>query len=476
MNRDLAAARSQKAELELKARYIRDLIKSGGVVESSDVINSELIRRLNEQRVTLRAQLAEQSSTLLDNHPRIKELKAQIDDLERQIRDEAARLARSFENDAKMAGARMESLSRGLDQLKQLAASTNGQDVELRALEREAKAQRDLLESYLAKYREATARDSLGAAPGDARIISRAVVSNTPFFPKKMPVVLIATLATLFMCAGFITTGELLAGNVYRGGRVIVEPAAETVAEPVTAAVEAPPAKTRSWLPKGLFRAKAKPQAPVEPLMEAAAPAPAANELTIADIAQALRQAGEGGKRIAVVGAAAGIGTTMTAVAIARDLARDARVILIDLALDRPKLAAITADPRAPGITDLVRGTASFGQIIARDRFSRVQVIPAGRAGLDVAAVIGSERLKMAFDALARTYDHIVIDAGAAPHAMDGHIARLAPCAVLVAIGLAAGKFDAIRDHLANAGFSDIAVFNGAAPALVPEGETVVAA
>ena len=44
------------------------------------------------------------------------------------------------------------------------------------------------------------------------------MVSNTPYFPKKMPIVLIATLATLFIAAGFITTGELLAGNVYRAG------------------------------------------------------------------------------------------------------------------------------------------------------------------------------------------------------------------------------------------------------------------
>ena len=46
------------------------------------MLNSELMRRLSEQRVTLRAQLAEQSSTLLDNHPRIKELRAQLADLD----------------------------------------------------------------------------------------------------------------------------------------------------------------------------------------------------------------------------------------------------------------------------------------------------------------------------------------------------------------------------------------------------------
>src|SRR3954470_24290977 len=286
-NRDLAAARSQKADLEAKAKFIRDVLKRGAPVEYSDMINSELIRRLNEQRVTLRAQLAEQSSTLLDNHPRIKELKAQISDLDKQIRDEAARLARSFENDARIAGARVESLQSSLDQLKVQAASTNGQDVELRALEREAKAQRDLLESYLAKYRETTARDSLGAAPGDARIISRAVVSNTPFFPKKMPIVLIATLATLFVTAGFITTGELLAGNVYRG--VVVEPVAEPVAEAIAVPAEAPVAK-RSWLPKGFIRTKTVQAGRVDPPpMQAAASAaaPAASELTIVDIAQA---------------------------------------------------------------------------------------------------------------------------------------------------------------------------------------------
>src|SRR5437660_8099889 len=129
-NRDLAAARSQKNELESKARFIRDLLKRGANLESADVINSELIRRLNEQRVTLRAQLAEQSSTLLDGHPRIKELKAQIGDLDRQIRDEAQRLVRALENDARVASAKLDSLGASLDQLKHQAANVNEQDVQ----------------------------------------------------------------------------------------------------------------------------------------------------------------------------------------------------------------------------------------------------------------------------------------------------------------------------------------------------------
>ena len=109
MNAQLAAARAQKADAEAKAKLIRQMLKTGEPIESSDVLNSELIRRLSEQRVTLRAQLAEQSSSLLDNHPRIKELRAQIADLDQQIRHEAEMLARSLENDAKLAGARVDS-------------------------------------------------------------------------------------------------------------------------------------------------------------------------------------------------------------------------------------------------------------------------------------------------------------------------------------------------------------------------------
>ena len=210
LNTQLNNARALKSDAELKARLIREMLQSGKPIEASDVINSELIRRLSEQRVTLRAQLAEQSSTLLDNHPRIKELKAQLSVLDSQIRDEASKVSRSLDNDARIAGGRVEGLSNSLDQLKKQATSTNGQDVQLRALEREAKAQRDLLESYLAKYREANTRENIDAAPADGRIISRASVSNAPAYPKKLPIVLIATLATLLLSAGTIATGELL--------------------------------------------------------------------------------------------------------------------------------------------------------------------------------------------------------------------------------------------------------------------------
>jgi uncharacterized protein involved in exopolysaccharide biosynthesis len=212
LNTQLATARAQKADAEAKAKLIRDMLKSGEPIESSDVINSELIRRLSEQRVTLRAQLAEQSSSLLGNHPRIKELRAQIADLDQQIRKEAETLARSLENDAKLADARVAAQLVTFNQLKKQAETSNEDDVQLRALEREAKSQRDLLESYLAKYRDASARGTLDSSPPDARIISRATPSSVPAYPKKLPTIAIASLATFMLMCGLVVTRALLQG------------------------------------------------------------------------------------------------------------------------------------------------------------------------------------------------------------------------------------------------------------------------
>ena len=233
LNTQLNNARALKSDAESKARLIREMLESGKPIEASEVLNSELIRRLAEQRVTLRGQLAEQSSTLLDGHPRIKELKAQLADLDRQLREEASKISRSLDNDARIAGARVEGLSASLEQLKKQATSTNGQDVQLRALEREAKAQRDLLESYLAKYREATTRENIDAVPADGRIISRASVSNAPAYPKKLPIVLIATLATLMLSAGAIVTGELLRITAPRAAAVFASVSAPVRVSPV---------------------------------------------------------------------------------------------------------------------------------------------------------------------------------------------------------------------------------------------------
>jgi succinoglycan biosynthesis transport protein ExoP len=462
LNAQLAAARTLKADAGAKSKLIREMLKSGDPIDSSDVLNSELIRRLSEQRVTLRAQLAEQSSSLLENHPRIKELRAQIDDLDKQIRHEADNVARSLENDAKLADARVEAQMATFDQFKGQAATTNEQDVQLRALERDAKSQRDLLESYLAKYREASARDTIASAPPDARVISRAMVSSVPAYPKKFATVLIATLATLLLCSGMVVTREFLAnpaigaaGGALRGPRPVNAAAAAAAAARVGQA----PAATESLAAR--LAAVVKGPRPVGVPVSA-----------IEEFAHNLHRAGDTGSQIAFFGGAPQLDTSGIAIKFARSLAKDGRAVLVGLGSGDSAIKEISGDPSAAGLAELGAGTASFGDIITKDNASGLNLILSGRAPANRSALLAAPGTAKSFQALAMTYAHVVIDAGALDGADMAAIAALAPHAILLVETLSNLATDKARERLEDAGFDDVTILVAGRPDAATSGAT----
>ena len=467
LNTQLNNARALKSDAESKARLIREMLQTGKPIEASEVLNSELIRRLSEQRVTLRAQLAEQSSTLLDNHPRIKELKAQLADLDRQIRDEASKLSRSLDNDARIASGRVEGLSANLDQLKKQASSANGQDVQLRALDREAKAQRDLLESYLAKYREATTRENIEAAPADGRIISRASVSNSPAYPKKLPIVLIATLATLMLSTGLIVTGELLRMTIPRAAAAFVSvsaPLREPVAKVFAAPVE--PKFASESRPAVESKSAVESERAVEPVAVPLAPEIESEFSEVEQLADRLLAAGEAARKVTILGTAASESITLTALTIARLIARSARVVVVDLAATSPTISAVSVDPNAPGLAELMQGEASFTQVITKDLMSRTHLVSSGRPGSD-RTLLQSPRLGLAIDALLKVYDHVLLDAGSASDLPAELLTTQARAVVVPDASMAAEARNLMCDQLKAVGFSDVTMLSK--PVLPPD-------
>jgi MinD-like ATPase involved in chromosome partitioning or flagellar assembly len=141
-------------------------------------------------------------------------------------------------------------------------------------------------------------------------------------------------------------------------------------------------------------------------------------------------------------------------------------VVLVDLAFASPNVEVISNDPSAPGVADLVRGAASFGDIITRDRFSRVHLVAAGEVGDDPAGLMESYMLLSAIDALAQSYDYLVVDAGAQSDISIAPIAQITARAVLVAGDAAESSVDALREELLSAGFADVAVTTGPPPQL----------
>jgi succinoglycan biosynthesis transport protein ExoP len=439
LNTQLASARTKKADADTKARIIRDILRSGKPVETSEVLNSDLIRRLNEQRVTLRAQLAEQTSTLLDQHPRIKELRAQITDLEAQTRLAADKMARGYENDARIASAQADAILIALDQQKKMSGALNSQDVQLRALERDAKSQRDLLETYLSRYRDTVSRETPDAVQADARIISRAIPSTKVHFPKKLPIVFIATIGALIAMIGFMATGLLLRGEVYR--------------------------------PAALIRVEEEDEAPIVPALPMkAAKAEFAESLRAGPLTAQVRQMGRG---IVVVTRASTEPSSELALDLVRELAAGpARVLFVDL--DAETSISQRAGARS-GIGDILAGQVSFGDAIERDMQSRAHILGIGRLKPEIAALLSAERLAIVLGAVAQSYDHVIVAApNLTPYAYASRLARFARGTVVVTLEGNSESGIAAADALGRMGFANIAVV-AVAPETEPAPEVAAA-
>ena len=395
LSTQLSAARSQQSEAQAKAGIIREALRSGRLFEIPDVANNELVRRLIEQRVNLRAQLAAESRSLLSEHPRIKELNAQLADLEGQIRAAAERAVRTLENEAKIAGQRVESVAAALEGQKKTASGANDSEVQLRALEREARTQREQLEQYMLRYREALARDSLSAQPADARIISRAVEPTQPSFPKKLPIVLVSTLATFLVSLALVVSRELLNGGA-------------------SAPAEKPRRKSPGWVGAGTREDEVGAPVAAGPDMP---PRPVAGLLThggrvgqlhldLADadasLSEIARRLGEPGSTSAslLLALDAAEPTEVSARDLAAMLSERARCVLVDLASDDERQQA--------GFSELLSGEAMFSDVITRRPNQRLHEIAPGRAGR-AAVLAAPELVELALDALCETYDWVVV-------------------------------------------------------------------
>ncbi|MFN7169179.1 MAG: GumC family protein [Pannonibacter sp.] len=227
-----SSAQAAAAEADAKARQLRQLLASGGSLESaSEVLNSSLIQRLRERQVELQSRIAELSTTLLPGHPQLKALSSQLADYDQQLRGEARKILAGLENDALVAKQQAAALALRVDELKEAAARSNSDQVRLRELEREADAKAAQLDGLIASYRNTDTSLNAESLPADARVISRAGVPIEPSSPKVLVFTIAATLATFVLGCAIVVMREFLSGEALRP----VQPV-ETYAAPVEVA------------------------------------------------------------------------------------------------------------------------------------------------------------------------------------------------------------------------------------------------
>ncbi len=219
-----------------------------------------------------------------------------------------------MQNEARVAETRETNLQRQMQQLEMRRAVDDQSGVELRALERDAAANRTVLESFLSRYTEVSTRGDLSIQEANARTISRAETPGEPNFPKKGPMVVLAALAALAAGLAAVLIAELTNRTVRYAGDVENASGLKVFASlPAIASLPQDEAMRR---PEGLFADG------IRSIQSSLGIRPARNAR---------------GRVVLVTSTARGEGRTSTAMALARFMSQGGlRVLLIDVDFERP--------------------------------------------------------------------------------------------------------------------------------------------
>lgn len=419
---ELSRVRAERSSAVAKAEEVRAALANGGSIEAMpEVLSSPLVQRLVERRVQINTEIADLSTTLLENHPRIRSLRSQLADLDRQIREEGRKVLQALEREGASAQRREQELTAELNQLKAASAESSEREVELRALEREATAQRELLESYLTRHREASSRFERNYLPVDARVFARAMPPAEPYFPKPVPIVGASFAGALMLAMLAILLRELFSGRALAAapGRtfdrvedVVMRPVAAADAEALQAS---PPAAEEEIDGEGLSAVLA------------------ARMLAGNETSRAVFISPEGDE-----GAAA-------SVMVAREASDTGlRVVFLDLTRSAAATVAMLEDAGLPGMTNLLCAEAQFSDVIHADLYSECHVIPSGTADVG-RAMRAIDRLPIILTSLETAYDLVVVECG---QAKASGLKRVVASGTAVIVGATEPEDESVRSAM----------------------------
>ncbi|WP_025897944.1 GumC family protein [Kordiimonas gwangyangensis] len=197
LNTQLVTARTDLARIEARERQIEQNIVDGTVEESGllEVVQSPLIQRLKEQESEVRRRRAELATRYGPKHPRMMNVEAELADVRTKISLEIDKIVAGIRGEAEVAAIRVTTLEQNLEALKQESFKNSRAQVRMRELDREAEANRLLLQTFLTRFKETSSSDGMQQA--DARIISKADVPVYASFPKKRIIMVVAAVIGL---------------------------------------------------------------------------------------------------------------------------------------------------------------------------------------------------------------------------------------------------------------------------------------
>jgi capsular exopolysaccharide synthesis family protein len=418
VSQQLTEAKAAFAERQTRLEQVYRLRGSSqGLGAVKEIRESPLIQRLREQEVTLIRQAAELSTRFGERHPRMINLRAEVSDIRKRVRDEEVRVVQELENEVRVASARVSALNRELDKLDQKRVDSGRDKIQLRQLQREADANQRLYETYLARLKQ-SANDAMLLGRSNVEVISPAQMPLKASYPRKGLVVGFGFLISIGVGVFLVLLVERL-DNGFRSAHQLEH----LTSLPVLGVV-----------PR-LARAERDGRAAADVVVSDPSS-------TYTEAIRSLRTSlmvsnvDHRPKVVLIASALPGEGKSSLAVALARQSALAAlngKVMLIDCDLRRPTVSGLLGLRAEAGITELFSGEASFNEVIRTDPKTGLHVLPAVPGTPNPPELLNSQHMRSLLDKLSQSYDLIVLDSPALESVSDARVlAHLADATIFV--------------------------------------------
>lgn len=444
INSQLLLVRAERVEAQ--ARY-ELLGRKGPGAEgrvSLQALGSPIIQKLREEELGLKRQLADLGEEYGPRHPKILALKAQMAGVVDSISAEARRIVKSVRDELSVKAARETSLEQSLASLRSRINLGSEKKVELEALEREADSNRQVLQAFLSRVKQTSAKSDPAFYKPDATIISKGFPAFQSSIPKPLPVLILATIAGFLLGlimvflkdsidnspsledealedrgAGEQTTfgaGNQSSENVVPMRARVPEPAAGVSAFMAEQGIAQP------FSPKG--RGGVVNVVGTIPLQGTGFGERVANASYVDDhkesaYSQALlmgMSAFFGDNQVSsimITGADRSMARTSIAVSAAALLAKTGqKIILLDADLARPSLNLAFDEHNPFGLVDYLEKKRSLDSLVREDPRTRLHYLPAGECRVAPAGRFNLEVIRSVINQLGNEYDMVVVIGG----------------------------------------------------------------
>jgi polysaccharide biosynthesis transport protein len=392
LNSQLQLARADVVKTRAAFEQARRVIEShGDVTDIPEVTASTFIGQLRQQRSSLVRQQADLRST--PGGRDVGVIVTSLANLDEAIRSEAAHIVNNMKNAHEAAVQREQSQQESLQRLTD-ALGNSPDYVPLKHLERVAKADRQLYESYLTQFNEITTRQTFqNSSP---QIISPATLPTAPSKPKR----------TLFY--GFGGIAGLGLGLLLAFVQEYLRPGVKTGAE-----VE----RAFGYPVLGIIPLvqPAKRDQPIEPgsLMQALVDtplSPVGDAVRAVHVRLRFSNSDRAANVILVTSAVVGEGKSAAAMLLAISSATSGQsAVLVDCDLHHCTVSKAFGMPEQ-GLADLLAGTAEINDVIIPGPAANTHVIPAGSTTGSPTDLLTSQRIGDLIAQLRERYDCVVLD------------------------------------------------------------------